>query len=70
MIETSYTVTGMTCGHCVRSVTEGISAIDGVHDVDVEWATGRVTVTTYQPVSDDDVRAAVVAAGYHLATGR
>ncbi|MGB8650085.1 MAG: cation transporter, partial [Mycobacteriales bacterium] len=44
MSTSSYTVTGMTCGHCVTSVTEEISALAGVRDVAVDLASGRVTV--------------------------
>ncbi|SDN26434.1 copper ion binding protein [Lentzea albidocapillata subsp. violacea] len=66
MAESTYTVTGMTCGHCVSSVTEEISRIGGVQKVDVELASGKVTVTSDQPVTQDDVRAAVTEAGYTL----
>lgn len=66
MAESTYTVTGMTCGHCVSSVTEEISQIGGVQKVDVELSTGKVTVTSDQPVVEDDVRAAVTEAGYTL----
>jgi copper chaperone len=68
MTEATYTVTGMTCGHCVSSVTEEISQIDGVQKVDVELASGKVTVTSGRPVAEDDVRAAVAEAGYTLVT--
>jgi copper ion binding protein len=67
MTEATYTITGMTCGHCVSSVTEEISEIDGVQLVDVDLATGRVTVTSQEPLSTDIVRAAVTEAGYQLA---
>jgi copper chaperone len=67
MSKTTYTVTGMTCGHCVASVTEEISEIAGVTDVAVELSTGAVTVTSTEPVSDADVRTAVEEAGYRLA---
>lgn len=63
-------VTGMTCSHCVSSVTEELSALDGVEDVSVELAPGgdsRVTVTTSRPLADDEVRAAIDEAGYALA---
>lgn len=62
-----FTVTGMTCGHCVSSVTEQIQQIDGVRDVDVDLATGALTVTADQPVSSDAVAAAVREAGYQVA---
>jgi len=41
----TYTVTGMTCAHCVRSVTEEITAIDGVTDVAVDLPTGAVAAS-------------------------
>ena len=62
----TYTVTGMTCGHCVASVTEEVQEIAGVSDVDVQLATGALTVTG-DGVTDDAVRAAVEEAGYQLA---
>ena len=62
-----YTVEGMTCGHCVASVREEVAAVAGVSAVDVELASGRVTVTG-QAVDDDAIRAAVTEAGYELAS--
>ena len=67
MSENTYTVTGMTCSHCVASVTEEISEIEGVTDVAVALPTGAVTVTSTKPVDDADIRAAVEEAGYQLA---
>jgi copper chaperone CopZ len=67
MSENTYTVTGMTCGHCVASVTEEISEIDGVTDVAVDLPTGAVRVTSTKPLDSADVRAAVEEAGYQLA---
>jgi copper chaperone len=64
----TYTVTGMTCGHCVSSVSAEVGAISAVTDVDVDLTTGRVTVTSEQPVSADKVREAVEEAGYTLAS--
>jgi len=62
----TYTVTGMTCGHCATSVTEEISELDGVQDVAVVVETGAVTVTSAEPLDEADVRAAVEEAGYQL----
>jgi copper chaperone len=62
----TWTVTGMTCGHCVASVTEEVSEIAGVTDVSVDLPTGALTVTSDQPLPDDAVRAAVEEAGYAL----
>ena len=65
MTTTTYTVTGMTCGHCVASVTEEVTAVAGVTDVTVELETGALTVTG--DASAEDVRAAVEEAGSQLA---
>ena len=62
----TYTVTGMTCEHCVRSVTEEITAIDGVTAVAVDLPTGSVAVTSDHHLAEADVRAAVEEAGYEL----
>jgi copper chaperone len=67
MTETVYTVTGMTCQHCVASVTEEIGTITGVSEVKVDLPTGAVTVVSAAELSDDAVRAAVDEAGYSLA---
>jgi copper chaperone len=64
---TSYTVVGMTCGHCVDAVTEEVSAVPGVTAVDVDLASGGLTVSSTEPVDDDAVRAAVEEAGYQVA---
>ncbi|MFK0251309.1 heavy-metal-associated domain-containing protein [Amycolatopsis azurea] len=66
MSETTYTVTGMTCGHCATSVTEEVSKIDGVIGVRVDLPTGSVTVTGSREPAAAEVRAAVEEAGYQL----
>jgi copper chaperone CopZ len=66
MSTTTYQVTGMTCGHCAQAVTSEVSAIDGVTDVQVDVASGRVEVTG-DGVTEEAVRAAVDEAGYALA---
>ena len=63
----SYTVTGMTCGHCVMSVREEVSEVPGVAGVDVDLASGRLTVSG-DGFSDDAVKAAVADAGYEAAS--
>lgn len=64
---TTYTVAGMTCSHCVTSVTEEVSEIPGVEDVRVDLASGAVAVTTSKPVPAEAVKAAVEDAGYRIA---
>ena len=63
----SYTVTGMTCEHCVASVTEEIQEIPGVEQVEVVLESGALTIASTEPVADDEVKAAVETAGYQLA---
>ncbi|PKV79701.1 heavy-metal-associated domain-containing protein [Nocardia fluminea] len=66
MATTTYTVTGMTCGHCVSSVKQEIGKIDGVTGVDVDLASGLVRVDSAGELADTDVAAAVDEAGYAL----
>ncbi|WP_431873204.1 heavy-metal-associated domain-containing protein [Amycolatopsis sacchari] len=66
MTQQTYTVTGMTCEHCVRSVTEEVGEIPGVTGVAVDLPAGKVTVTSEQELTTDAVRAAVEEAGYQL----
>ena len=61
---TTYTVSGMTCGHCVASITEEVQEIAGVESVAVDLPTGAVTITSAESLNDDVVRAAVEEAGY------
>jgi copper ion binding protein len=65
-VTSTYMVKGMTCGHCVQSVTEEVSEVPGVRGVEVDLASGRVTVSSEQPVDDAAVRAAVAEAGYEV----
>lgn len=60
------TVEGMTCEHCVASVTEELRELPGVAAVEVTLATGAITVTSDEPVPADAIRRAVDEAGYHL----
>ncbi|MBP7929729.1 MAG: heavy-metal-associated domain-containing protein [Acidimicrobiia bacterium] len=68
MNTSTFTVVGMTCGHCVGSVKSEVAAIDGVTDVDVDLTSGLVTVTSDGPISADAFAAAVDEAGYTVAT--
>jgi copper chaperone CopZ len=61
-----YAVRGMTCAHCAMSVHEEVSEVPGVRAVDVDLASGSMTVSG-EDMDDDAVRAAVAAAGYKVA---
>jgi copper chaperone len=66
-------VQGMTCAHCVRSVTEQLGAVPGVTDVAIDLVSGgtsRVRITAAGPLSDDAIAAAVEEAGYAIAPPR
>ena len=62
----AYTVTGMTCRHCVLSVREEVAAVAGVEQVEVDLDTGRLSIAG-AGFTDDEIRAAVASAGYELA---
>jgi copper chaperone CopZ len=66
MSERTYTVNGMTCDHCVLSVSEEVEEIAGVERVEVDLASGRLTVAG-ERFTDADVEAAVSEAGYAVA---
>jgi copper chaperone CopZ len=66
-VTATYTVTGMTCQHCVNAVTGELVALPGVDDVQIDLGTGAVTVTSETPLAADEVRAAVDEAGYEIA---
>ena len=65
---TVYTVRGMTCDHCVRAVTDELGKVTGVSSVDVELASGRVTISSESTIDAAAVQAAIDEAGYELAT--
>jgi copper chaperone CopZ len=62
----TYTVEGMTCDHCVLSVTEEVTEVAGVVDAAADLASGRLTVTG-KGFSDAAIAAAVEEAGYQVA---
>jgi copper chaperone len=66
-VSVTYTVTGMTCAHCVAAVTEELTAISDVSGVDVDLATGSVTVASARELSTGEVTSAIAEAGYRLA---
>lgn len=70
-VTAEYGVGGMTCSHCVASVTEELRQLDGVSNVDIDLVAGgisRVTVGSSRALDDAEVAAAVDEAGYELAT--
>ncbi|MFC5909523.1 heavy-metal-associated domain-containing protein [Streptacidiphilus monticola] len=66
MSTTVFNVTGMSCGHCEKSVSEELAALPGVTGVSADAKAGLVTVESAGPLDDEAVRAAVDEAGYEL----
>ncbi|OOP60916.1 heavy metal transporter [Arthrobacter sp. SRS-W-1-2016] len=67
IMETTVNISGMTCGHCVASVIEEITAIDGINGVDVQLNKGgisRAVVTSSENLDPAEVSEAVAQAGY------
>ena len=72
MTSTTYQVTGMTCEHCVRAVTEELANVPGVSAVTITLVPGgesAVTVTSDVPLIADEVRAALDEAGAYSLSG-
>ncbi len=66
MTELTYTVSGMSCGHCEAAVKEEVSAVSGVESVDVDLAT-KLVVVRGEGLDDAAIRAAIDEAGYEAA---
>ncbi|GHF59697.1 heavy metal transport/detoxification protein [Amycolatopsis bartoniae] len=67
MTQTTYTVTGMTCEHCVKAVSEEVGKVEGVESVAVDLPSGALTVVSAHELDDAAIRAAVDEAGYQVA---
>ncbi|MEU3498340.1 heavy-metal-associated domain-containing protein [Kitasatospora cineracea] len=61
-----FSVEGMSCGHCERTVTAGLTALDGVTNVTADAKSGQVTIESTGPLLDDQIRSAVTDAGFAL----
>jgi copper chaperone len=66
MSTTTYSVKGMTCGHCVKTVKGAIADLPGVTEVDVDLPSGHVTVDSEGEIDIDDLKAAVAEVGYEV----
>jgi len=65
-VTSEYLVSGMTCGHCVASVTKEVRTIPGVTDVQVDLRSGDLVITSDTGISFEAVEAAVDEAGYSV----
>lgn len=68
MAEQRFRVAGMTCEHCVRSVTEELSDLPGVRSVEIDLASGDVAVSSDGPLDGDVIAKAVGEAGYRVSS--
>lgn len=66
MTTSTFTVSGMSCEHCVAAVRAELGKVEGVTGVEVDLGSGRVTVTSDRPLDRAAVAAAVDEAGYEL----
>jgi copper chaperone len=69
MTTTTYSVAGMTCGHCTSAVTEELTKLPGVQQVSIDLVAGgtsAVHVTSESALDESEVREAVDEAGYEL----
>jgi copper chaperone len=69
--EFKYGITGMTCGHCVSSVTEEVAALTGVSEVKIDLIKGGqsiMTLTTENGINFNEVQNAVAESGSYVAT--
>ena len=64
MATAEYNVTGMSCGHCEKSVVEEVSKLAGVTSAEASAATGTLKITSESELNDSEVLAAVEEAGY------
>ena len=60
MTTTTLKVSGMTCGHCVRTVTEALEGVDGVKSAQVDLATGKARVDYDETQTDPGALASAV----------
>lgn len=66
----TYNVVGMSCQHCVDSITAEVGKLPGVEQVEVDLGAGAVTVRSAAPLTDEQIRDAVDEAGFDLAAER
>lgn len=59
-------VIGMTCEHCVQSVTNEINKITGVTETTADLASGKVTIVSQSPLNMDEIQEAISEAGYQM----
>lgn len=64
MTTAEFTVSGMSCGHCETAIRTEVGAVTGVDGVQVSAATGRLIVTSGDPVDETTILKAVEEAGY------
>ena len=68
MTTTTVNVSGMTCGHCVQSVKNELAKVPGVDAVEVDLASGKVEISSTDPVDSAAIAAAVDEAGYEVSS--
>lgn len=71
-MRTNILVGGMTCGHCVSAVTQELSKLDGVSDVEITLGgqePSQVAIESDSELDQDLINAAISEAGYEMVAG-
>jgi copper chaperone len=63
---TTLKVKGMSCQHCVMSVTKALNQLDGVKNVQVDLAKGEVQFDNTKSITSDRIQKAITDAGYQV----
>lgn len=63
----SIKINGMSCGHCVASVTKALSEIDGITDVQVDLQKGEATYTSEKEIALKTIKDAISKIGFEAA---
>jgi len=65
-MEITYTVAGMSCGHCKSAVEAKLGRVPGVESVNADFDT-KLVVVRGEGLADEALRAAIDGAGYEAA---
>ena len=64
-IETEFTVWGMTCNRCVKTISKAVMALDGVTSVTVDLDNEKVTVEHFPTLDVESIKSSITAKGYN-----
>ena len=65
-MSTTLKIKGMSCQHCVMSVTKALNQLNGIKNVQIDLATGEVRFDNTKEVSSNRIAKAIEDAGYEV----